>query len=203
VLLLDEPLSNLDAKLREEVRVEIRELQRKLGLTTIMVTHDQEEALTVADRLVVMAEGEVKQIGSQRDLYERPANRFVAGFVGRSTFLDGKAAGDGSFVTAGGLALRCEASPVRGAAVLALRPEQLSLGTGALGLDNDLTGTVEFVSYLGAVLDVRVRLSDGDRVVVQVRNRQDGGAPEVGAQVHVGWSAASGRVFAADAATSA
>jgi putative spermidine/putrescine transport system ATP-binding protein len=203
VLLLDEPLSNLDAKLREEVRVEIRELQRQLGLTTVMVTHDQEEALTVADRLVVMAEGEVKQIGSQRDLYERPANRFVAGFVGRSTFLDGKAAGDGSFVTAGGLALRCEASPVRGAAVLALRPEQLSLGTGALGLDNDLTGTVEFVSYLGAVLDVRVRLSDGDRVVVQVRNRQDGGAPEVGAQVHVGWSAASGRVFAADAATSA
>jgi putative spermidine/putrescine transport system ATP-binding protein len=92
---------------------------------------------------------------------------------------------------------------VRGAAVLALRPEQLSLGTGPLGLDNDLIGTVEFVSYLGAVLDVRVRLSDGDRVVVQVRNRQDGGVPELGAQVHVGWSAASGRVFAADGATSA
>ena len=72
VLLLDEPLSNLDAKLREEVRIEIRELQRQLGLTTIMVTHDQEEALTVADRLVVMAEGEIRQIGSQRDLYERP-----------------------------------------------------------------------------------------------------------------------------------
>ena len=89
VLLLDEPLSNLDAKLREEVRIEIRELQRQLGLTTIMVTHDQEEALTVADRLVVMAEGEIRQIGSQRDLYERPADRFVAGFVGRSTFLDG------------------------------------------------------------------------------------------------------------------
>ena len=89
VLLLDEPLSNLDAKLRQEVRVEIRELQRQLGLTTIMVTHDQEEALTMADRLVVMDEGEVRQVGSQRDLYERPADRFVAGFVGRSTFLDG------------------------------------------------------------------------------------------------------------------
>ena len=71
VLLLDEPLSNLDAKLREEVRIEIRELQQQLGLTTIMVTHDQEEALTVADRLVVMADGEIRQIGSQRDLYER------------------------------------------------------------------------------------------------------------------------------------
>src|SRR4030095_3783356 len=89
VLLLDEPLSNLDAKLREEVRIEIRELQRQLGLTTIMVTHDQEEALTVADRLVVMAEGEIRQIGSQRDLYERPADRFVAGFVGRSTLPGG------------------------------------------------------------------------------------------------------------------
>ena len=89
VLLLDEPLSNLDAKLRQEVRVEIRELQRQMGLTTVMVTHDQEEALTMADRLVVMNEGSVRQVGTQRDLYERPADRFVAGFVGRSTFLDG------------------------------------------------------------------------------------------------------------------
>jgi ABC-type Fe3+/spermidine/putrescine transport system ATPase subunit len=91
VLLLDEPLSNLDAKLREEVRIEIRELQQRLGLTTVMVTHDQEEALTVADRLVVMAEGRVRQIGTQQDLYERPADRFVASFVGRSTFLEGEA----------------------------------------------------------------------------------------------------------------
>ena len=104
VLLLDEPLSNLDAKLREEVRIEIRELQRQLGLTTIMVTHDQEEALTVADRLVVMADGEIRQIGSQRDLYERPADRFVAGFVGRSTFLDGRVTAPGEFESAGGLA---------------------------------------------------------------------------------------------------
>src|SRR5215475_8913294 len=107
VLLLDEPLSNLDAKLREEVRVEIRELQRQLGLTTVMVTHDQEEALTVADRLVVMSEGSVRQVGSQRDLYERPADRFVAGFVGRSTFLDGAIEAPGRFRTDGGLDLAC------------------------------------------------------------------------------------------------
>ena len=104
VLLLDEPLSNLDAKLRQEVRVEIRELQRQLGLTTVMVTHDQEEALTMADRLVVMNEGSVRQVGSQRDLYERPADRFVAGFVGRSTFLDGTVEAPGRFRTEGGLA---------------------------------------------------------------------------------------------------
>src|SRR3954464_5695635 len=126
VLLLDEPLSNLDAKLREEVRIEIRELQRQLGLTTIMVTHDQEEALTVADRLVVMAEGEIRQIGSQRDLYERPTDRFVAGFVGRSTFLQGRVTAPGEFETAGGLRVRCRGEEAIGEAVLMLRPERLS-----------------------------------------------------------------------------
>jgi putative spermidine/putrescine transport system ATP-binding protein len=203
VLLLDEPLSNLDAKLREEVRVEIRELQRQLGLTTVMVTHDQEEALTVADRLVVMSEGEVRQIGTQRDLYERPADRFVAGFVGRSTFLEGRAEGQGAFVTAGGLRLRCAVGSAAGPAVMALRPERVALGTAPLGLDNDLPGTVEFVSYLGAVLDLRVRLSDTDRVTVQMANRQDGMAPAVGARVHVGWSADAGRIFTQDAGAAA
>src|SRR6476660_4541232 len=106
-LLLDEPLSNLDAKLRQEVRVEIRELQRKLGLTTVMVTHDQEEALTMADRLVVMNDGTVHQVGTQRDLYERPADRFVAGFVGRTTFLAGTVEAPGRFRSDGGLSLRC------------------------------------------------------------------------------------------------
>src|SRR5215813_7776791 len=108
VLLLDEPLSNLDAKLRQDVRVEIRELQRKLGLTTVMVTHDQEEALTMADRLVVMNEGRIRQVGSQQDLYERPAEKFVADFVGRSTFIDGRMDGPGRFVSAGGLVVACE-----------------------------------------------------------------------------------------------
>ena len=107
VLLLDEPLSNLDAKLRQEVRIEIRELTRELGLTTIMVTHDQEEALTMADRLVVMSDGSVRQLGTQRDLYERPADRFVAGFVGRSTFLEGAVEASGRFRTDGGLDIRC------------------------------------------------------------------------------------------------
>src|SRR2546426_1391061 len=108
ILLLDEPLSNLDAKLRHEVRVEIRELQKELGLTTVMVTHDQEEALTMADRLVVMSNGQVRQIGSQQDLYERPAEKFVADFVGRSTFIDGRMDGPGRFVSAGGLVVACD-----------------------------------------------------------------------------------------------
>ena len=193
VLLLDEPLSNLDAKLREEVRIEIRELQRQLGLTTIMVTHDQEEALTVADRLVVMADGEIRQIGSQRDLYERPADRFVAGFVGRSTFLNGRVTAPGRFETAGGLLLRCGGAETLGAAALALRPERLSLD--ANGMDNRLPGRIEFVSYLGAVLELHVRLSPADRVVVQLPN-QGGVAPNVGDAVEVGWPRDAGMVFA-------
>ena len=195
VLLLDEPLSNLDAKLRQEVRVEIRELQRQLGLTTVMVTHDQEEALTMADRLVVMSEGSVRQVGSQRDLYERPADRFVAGFVGRSTFLDGTVEQPGRFRTDGGLSLACRDGRA-GRAALALRPERVEIGAAPrTGLDNSLPGTVEFVSYLGALIDIHVRLSPNDRLVVQIANREGGFAPEVGQPVHVGWPASAGQVF--------
>jgi putative spermidine/putrescine transport system ATP-binding protein len=195
VLLLDEPLSNLDAKLRQEVRVEIRELQQRMGLTTVMVTHDQEEALTMADRLVVMSEGSVRQVGSQRDLYERPADRFVAGFVGRCTFLEGTIEAPGRFRTDGGLALACAGSAA-GRASLSLRPERLEIAAAALpGLDNDLPGTVEFVSYLGAMIDIHVRLSPADRLVVQIANREGGFAPEIGQSVHVGWRVSAGQVF--------
>ncbi len=195
VLLLDEPLSNLDAKLRQEVRVEIRELQRQLGLTTVMVTHDQEEALTMADRLVVMNEGSVRQVGSQRDLYERPADRFVAGFVGRTTFLAGSIEAPGRFRSDGGLALACTGGNP-GRAALSLRPERVEIGLQPRsGLDNSLSGTVEFVSYLGALIDIHVRLSPSDRLVVQIANREGGFAPEVGQPVHVGWPASAAQVF--------
>ena len=196
VLLLDEPLSNLDAKLRLEVRIEIRELQRQLGLTTIMVTHDQEEALTMADRLVVMNEGAVRQLGTQQDLYERPADRFVAGFVGRSTFLEGTVEAPGAFRSDGGLLIRCSGG-VPGPAALALRPERLSIGHSTEeSFENQLPGVVEFVSYLGASLDVHVRLSPKDRVIAQVATRADGVMPKPGDKVHVVWSAATGALFA-------
>src|SRR5262249_1844322 len=171
VLLLDEPLSNLDAKLRQDVRVEIRELQRKLGLTTVMVTHDQGEALTMADRLVVMSAGRIRQIGTQQDLYERPSEKFVADFVGRSTFINGCMDGPGRFVSAGGLAIACEGT-CTGNASLALRPERLALMTAAAPpLDNSFAGSVEFISYLGSQVDLHVRLSPADRVIVQIQNR--------------------------------
>ena len=196
VLLLDEPLSNLDAKLREEVRVEIRELQQRLGLTTVMVTHDQEEALTVADRLVVMADGRVRQVGSQSDLYERPADRFVAGFVGRSTFLEGRVAEPGTFVSAGGLRLAC-AGAEPGAATLALRPERLSLdGEGA---DNAVPGRVEFLSYLGPVIEAHVRVTPAERLVVHLANRPGTPVPGAGDAVTVSWTREAGMVFAGEA----
>jgi putative spermidine/putrescine transport system ATP-binding protein len=195
VLLLDEPLSNLDAKLRQEVRVEIRELQRKLGITTVMVTHDQEEALTMADRLVVMNDGAVRQVGTQQDLYERPTDRFVAGFVGRSSFIEGQIETPGRFRSAGGLALACNGTAT-GAATLALRPERILVDMAPqAGMDNSLPGVVEFISYLGATIDVHVRISAKERIVVQISNRPGGLVPSVGGQVHVAWAAINGIVF--------
>jgi putative spermidine/putrescine transport system ATP-binding protein len=194
VLLLDEPLSNLDAKLRETVRVEIRELQHQLGITTVMVTHDQEEALIMADRLVVMSEGSVRQVGSQRDLYERPADRFVAGFVGRSNLLSGTVIGPGQFRTAGGIVIQClDGAP--GPGVLALRPERLVLGSAAEGLENRMSGKVELVSYLGATIDIHVRVSAADRMVVSQPNRADIQLPREGHTIDVGWPASAAAVL--------
>jgi putative spermidine/putrescine transport system ATP-binding protein len=177
------------------VRVEIRELQRKLGLTTVMVTHDQEEALTMADRLVVMSEGRIRQIGSQQDLYERPSEKFVADFVGRSTFIEGRMDGPGRFVSAGGLVIACEADG-SGHACLALRPERLVLTTAAASpMDNNFPGAVEFISYLGSQVDLHVRLSPQERVIVQVQNRPEQSLPVIGKQVQISWSKSTGHVF--------
>src|SRR5436190_17778115 len=96
LLLLDEPLSNLDAKLRVQVRRELRELQQRLGLTTIFVTHDQEEANTVCDRIAVMNQGIIQQVGTPKDLYEQPANLFVANFLGTANIIEGRVIGDGA-----------------------------------------------------------------------------------------------------------
>ncbi len=195
VLLLDEPLSNLDAKLRQEVRVEIRRLQQALSLTTVMVTHDQEEALTMADRLVVMSEGRVRQVGTQRDLYERPADRFVAGFVGRSSFLEGTLETPERFRTRGGLAVACRGTTT-GPAGMALRPERVMVTPEPVaGADNDFPGEVEFVSYLGGLIDLHIRLSPADVVIAQIPNREEGFMPKAGDKVHVGWTVASASVF--------
>jgi putative spermidine/putrescine transport system ATP-binding protein len=170
--------------------VEIRSLQQRLGITTVMVTHDQEEALTMADRLVVMSEGAVRQVGSQRDLYERPVSRFVADFVGRSSFIRGQMQG-GRLVSDGGLAIRCDRQ-LSGEAVLALRPERVAVSADPLpAKDNSFPGEVEFVSYMGGLIDIHIKLTDRDRVVAQIANHEGSVLPKVGDRVHVGWSATS------------
>lgn len=202
VLLLDEPLSNLDAKLREEVRIEIRELQRTLGITTVMVTHDQEEALTMADRLVVMKEGRIRQIGTQRELYETPADPFVASFVGRTSFLHGEMETQNRFRSVGGLEIHCSnaSSPAGSKAMLALRPERLTISqTPIAHMDNNLKGQVEFVSYLGGLLDIHVRLGENERLVTQILNREDFVMPIIGDPIFVSWPSGSAATFPADA----
>ena len=174
VFLLDEPLSNLDAKLRAEVRVEIRNLQQRLGLTTLFVTHDQEEALTMADRLVVMEGGRVRQVGTAEELYERPADLFVANFIGRVNALAGEVAAPGEFRAADGTALPCPRDAAPGTrAVLCLRPEKLrfqpwaSAGVPAL-LERTvyLGGQTEYHFTLAGqpVLALRETPPEGDRL---------------------------------------
>jgi ABC-type Fe3+/spermidine/putrescine transport system ATPase subunit len=167
ILLLDEPLSNLDAKIRIQVRAEIRRLQQELRITTIYVTHDQEEALSLSDRVAVMRDGHVLQVGPPKELYERPRTRFVADFVGTNNLVPGEVqvggARDGGLVVATALGpLRAVASgTVSGRCVLAVRPENVALGPGAAGDGNRVDGRVSLVSYLGNTLRYDVQTDAG------------------------------------------
>jgi ABC-type Fe3+/spermidine/putrescine transport system ATPase subunit len=169
ILLLDEPLSNLDAKIRVQVRAEIRKLQKDLGITTVYVTHDQEEALSLSDRVAVMRDGRVLQVASPKELYERPVGRFVADFVGTNNFLPGTcrelAAGRVVAETALGT-VRASPGPRVGPGdrcVLAVRLENMALGAGA---ENTFEGRVVLASYLGSTLRYDVEVRDG--VVLKV-----------------------------------
>ncbi|HMR33498.1 MAG TPA: ABC transporter ATP-binding protein [Geminicoccaceae bacterium] len=167
LLLMDEPLSNLDASLRLEVSRDIRLLQREAGLTSIMVTHDQQEAMSMADRLVVMSGGKVQQIGTPQDLYERPANTFVTSFIGASKLIPGVLDGQ-SFEPAGAPKLRLQRNYKRkGAGTLALRPERLRLVDPRESALGALEGRVELATYLGAVVEHVVIVGEDLRVIVR------------------------------------
>lgn len=159
LLLLDEPLSNLDAKLREALRFELKRLQRELGITSIYVTHDQVEALTLSNRIAVMKDGEVQQVGTPREIYGRPRNHFVADFIGTSNFIEGKVVErhgeDYRVETAEGvLALRSGASVPTGTKVLAsIRPESVELSTERLVGENVWQGRVVARAFLGDAVD--------------------------------------------------
>jgi putative spermidine/putrescine transport system ATP-binding protein len=196
LLLLDEPLSNLDAALRQEMARELRILQRDRAITAIVVTHDQSEAMAMADRLVVMRDGSVEQIGSQEDLYERPATPFVAGFIGQSNLLRGRLQNGNELLTEGGghiaLAGRYAAS---GVACLAVRPETIHLANPD-ALDARATGTVMLATYLGAVLEYVVRTESGLDVIV--RGPGQGAVAQrrmAGEQVCLTWGPSAERVY--------
>ncbi|NYT37963.1 ABC transporter ATP-binding protein [Allopusillimonas soli] len=184
VFLLDEPLSNLDAKLRTEVREEIRTLQRELGLTTIFVTHDQEEALAISDRMAIMYDGKVQQVGTPEALYENPANLFVADFLGKMNFFQGKTVDDGRFVTDKGHALTVDTARPSTTQV-GVRPERIALSSDP-ATANALPGEISNIVYLGAVIDIRIRLDTGETVSCQMPNSAASAQPSLatGRRVH-------------------
>jgi putative spermidine/putrescine transport system ATP-binding protein len=166
VLLLDEPLGALDLKLRQQMQVELKQLQRDVGITFLFVTHDQEEALTMSDRIAVFNHGRIAQVGTATDIYENPRSAFVAGFVGTSTVLSGPAAvallgRDGTFV---------------------VRPERVRIAAG----DADgVPGTISEVVYLGATTRYLIDLENGPRVVASALNSETGSAQRRGERVRI------------------
>jgi iron(III) transport system ATP-binding protein len=165
LLLLDEPLSNLDAQLREDMRGELKRLQGQLGITTVYVTHDQSEALALSDRIAILDQGRIRQIGSPEDVYFRPANAFVARFVGATNLLDGRliaaSGGRGEVEVAGGRRIQCIVGDgIDGAVSISIRPETIRLAantsTASMSGDNSLAGRISQVTFLGATRRVDV-----------------------------------------------
>ncbi len=192
LLLLDEPLSALDAKVRVSLRDEIRSIQKKLGITTVFVTHDQEEALSISDRIVVMYRGRAEQVGMPFEIYNRPATRFVANFVGTLNVLEGTIADAGAGkVRIGGseVALNRSLNGAKAgdAVSLALRPEVISLGRQS-GRDTSLSGQISDVSFLGSVIRVRVSLGK-DTLSLDTFNSPASPPPVVGDKAEVSFAA--------------
>jgi putative spermidine/putrescine transport system ATP-binding protein len=191
MLLLDEPLSALDAKIRVSLREEIREIQRELGITTIFVTHDQEEALSMSDRIVVMNEGRVEQIGTPFEIYNFPRTRFVASFVGTLNIIDGTVVDPaGGRISVGGqeiVAARGVADAKAGERrSVALRPEAIRLDGAGPGR-NPLSAEIEEVSFLGAVVRIRVRFGS-EQVSLDTFNNPGAPPPARGSRVTISFA---------------
>ena len=205
VLLLDEPLSALDLKLRQAMREELKQLQKETGITFVFVTHDQEEALAMSDRIAVMSDGEVQQIGGPTDIYEHPVNRFVADFIGDTNFLDGEivSLSDDLVTCKIGAQSMFEAENSGGHKIgdqvtLFLRPEKIRLSTpdDATG-SSTRPGKVANIIYLGNQATYTVDMGDGIELTAQARPREDGNLPfAIGDSLAVGFSGRALRVLA-------
>jgi spermidine/putrescine transport system ATP-binding protein len=191
VLLLDEPLGALDAKLRKMLQIELKALQEKVGITFVYVTHDQEEALTMADRLAVMKEGRIEQIGSPQEVYEEPASAYVAGFLGVSNLLDAEAIGmasDGRCRLKVGdveLLASCGHTSARGSVKIVVRPERVRVEAPRKAGENRLPGKIERVVYAGAISQLVVTLDRGTPIQCMLANDGEDSSFDRGTPVSV------------------
>jgi putative spermidine/putrescine transport system ATP-binding protein len=187
ILLMDEPLSALDKNLREQMQIEVRHLHQRLGMTTVYVTHDQREALTMSDRIAVIDRGRFRQIGAPKEIYERPQSKFIASFIGDSHFLPVTI--DGGKARFGDRELLLAAPPLSIAReqLLAIRPEKLIVSSGDLGPGvNTFDGTVKEIVYQGESCLIYVDLAQGSELVVRQTTSSAVNLPEVGATVRLG-----------------
>ena len=195
VLLLDEPLSALDKKLREEMQLELKRLQEEVGITFLVVTHDQEEALVMADRVAVLRDGKLAQVGTPKELYEHPNSRFVAGFIGQMNFLEGEAVDGGVHIEGAGL-LKGQSSH-RGPAAIAIRPERLTLSANPRE-GNSLAGTVEDIAYHGTDLSVHLRTVGGLMSARVPAGQVPSEGFVKGASLHCSWHPEHSRILPPD-----
>ncbi len=178
ILLMDEPLSNLDAKLRVQMRNVIKKLQQKLGITTIYVTHDQEEALAISDRIAIMKDGNIMQIGTPKEIYSKPANQFVAGFIGISNFLDVEI--NNSKVIIDNLEIDVPLKKeYSGKAILSARPEQVYFA------ENGLEGTITFATFLGDYIEYEITIANGQEITLHEYTKHTDRHYEVNEKVHI------------------
>ncbi|WP_293576866.1 ABC transporter ATP-binding protein [Phaeobacter sp.] len=200
LLLMDEPLGALDKKLREHMQLEIMHLHKNMGTTVLYVTHDQEEALVMSDRIAVFNQGRIEQVGAPRDLYEAPETKFVADFIGETNFIAGQAAGCGNgCASVRGLNGQLGAPLVDGAAaVLAVRPERLRVISNTTpGAENTLTGTVKELIYLGQSRKAIIALEDGTEVAALEQAAQaEATALAIGSQATLSFRARDARILA-------
>ncbi|MFB6195032.1 MAG: ABC transporter ATP-binding protein [Haloplanus sp.] len=196
VILLDEPLASLDRKLRQRMQLELRKIHEEVGLTFFYVTHDQQAAMTMADRMAVMNEGDIEQVAPPAEVYDSPENEFVADFIGDMNSLSGRIA-DGQFVTESGLAFEAPPTDVSGTANLVIRPEKLRVAdVGALDARNVATGTVQDTVFRGTSTRYEVRLDDADVALdVEAQNLTRNPPYAAGDEVHVGWEPESALVY--------
>jgi spermidine/putrescine transport system ATP-binding protein len=200
VLLLDEPLGALDLKLRKQMQLELKRIQQEIGITFVHVTHDQEEAMTMADTIAVMNSGRIEQLGPPAELYERPATSFVAGFLGESNLLSGTIEGPGSIRLEDGTVVRAHVNGRSGRIAAGVRPEKITIGAG--GGANELPGTVAETAYIGVATQVVVRTAAGTVQVFSQNLDAGGRVPAPGTNVVLSWAPESTFVVDRDDSTS-